>query len=105
MTITANVISAAENTRITSISHLDIAASPVNAAYDVGFRPRYVKVENATDGILLEWYEGMLSGHAVRTLAAGARALVTTGGITLVNTDVIGFAVLQNKQYRVQVIG
>jgi hypothetical protein len=104
MPITATVTTAVENTKLTTISHFDDAGSPAAASYRVGFQPRYVKVENATDRTLLEWYEGMTSGHAVKTVAAGTRTLETSGGVT-VSGDTIGFAVVQNKQHRVQVIG
>ncbi len=104
MPITASITNAVENTRITTISHFDDAGSPAAASYRVGFTPRYVKVENATDRILNEWYEGMTSAHAVRTVAAGTRTLETSAGPTVVG-DTIGFPVAQNKQYRVQVIG
>ena len=104
MAITSSVTAAVENTKLTTLSHFDDAGSPVAASYRVGFVPRYVKVENATDRILNEWYEGMTSGHAVRTVAAGTRTLETSGGPTVVG-DTIGFPVLQNKAYRVQVIG
>ena len=104
MPITSSVTPAVENTKITTISHLDDAGSPAAASYRVGFQPRYVKVENATDRILNEWYEGMTSAHAVKTVAAGTRTLETSGGPTVVG-DTIGFPVLQNKTYRVQVIG
>ena len=105
MTITATVSPAVETTRLTTISHFDDAGSPAAAAYDVGYTPRYIKVDNVTDRISFEWYEGMPSGHAVQTVAAGTRALLTTGGPTLNVLGVVGFPVLQNKQYRVQVIG
>jgi hypothetical protein len=104
MAITANQTNAVETTRLATISHLDDAGSPAAASYDVGFRPRYVCVDNVTDRIKLEWCEGTTSAHSVQTVAAGTRTLITSGGITVAN-DVIGFPVLQNKQYRVQVIG
>lgn len=104
MAITSTQTDAVDNTRLATINHFDDAASPAAASYDVGFRPRYVRVDNVTDRIMLEWYEGMTSAHAVKTLAAGTRSLETSGGVT-VSGGTIGFAPLQNKQYRVQVIG
>jgi hypothetical protein len=103
MAITANQTNAVETTRLATISHLDDAGTTA-ASYDVGFRPRAVRVDNVTDRILFEWHEGMSSAHSVQTVAAGARTLITSGGVTVVG-DTIGFPVLQNKQYRVQVIG
>jgi hypothetical protein len=105
MAITSSVTPAIELTRLTTISHLDDAGSPANASYDVGFTPRYVRVENATDRIVNEWFEGMTSAHAVKTVAAGTRTLETSGGPSVGADGTIGFAVTQNKQYRVVVMG
>lgn len=105
MAITSSVTPAIELTRLTTISHFDDAGSPAAASYDVGFQPRYIRVENATDRIVNEWFEGMTSTHAVRTIAAGTRTLETSGGVTVGTDGTIGFAVLQNKQYRVVVMG
>lgn len=59
-----------------------------------GFKPRYVRWENATDRISIEWFEGMADNTCIKTAAAGTRTLETTnGGITV---DAIGFRVLQN---------
>lgn len=59
-----------------------------------GFKPRYVRWENATDRIMIEWFEGMADNTCIKTAAAGTRTLETTnGGITV---DAIGFRVLQN---------
>lgn len=104
MAITSTVVPAQETTRVTSISHLDDAGSPAAASYDLGYTPRYVKVDNVTDRISFEWYTGMTTDHAVKTVAAGTRTLETSGGVT-VSGDTIGFAVLQNKQYRVVAMG
>lgn len=104
MTITATKTNANETTRLATINHFDDAAFPDAASYRLGFKPRYVRVDNVTDRIMLEWYEGMTSTHAVKTLAVGTRSLETSGGVT-VSGDTIGFAPLQNKQYRVQAIG
>lgn len=59
-----------------------------------GFKPRYVRWENATDRISIEWFEGMVANTSIKTAAAGTRTLETTnGGITV---DSQGFRVLQN---------
>lgn len=59
-----------------------------------GFKPRYVRWENATDRICVEWFEGMAANTSIKTAAAGTRTLETTnGGITV---DSQGFRVLQN---------
>ena len=104
MAITSTVVPAQEITRVTSISHLDDAGSPAAASYALGYTPRYVKVDNVTDRISLEWYTGMTSDHAVKTVAAGTRTLETSGGVT-VSGGTIGFAVTQNKVYRVVAMG
>jgi len=104
MPITATVTNATESTRVATIAHFDDAGAPAAASYDIGFRPRHIRVENVTDRILFEWYEGMTSGHAVQTVAAGTRTAITTGGVTVAG-DVIGWPVLQNKQFRVVAIG
>ena len=60
----------------------------------VGFKPRYVRWENATDRVMVEWFEGMTDNTCIKTAAAGARTLETAnGGITV---DAQGFRVLQN---------
>lgn len=105
MAITSTVVPAIELTRMTSISHADDAGSPAAASYDIGFTPRYVKVDNVTDRISFEWYTGMTSDHCVKTVAAGTRTLETSGGVTVTNGDNIGFAVIQNKVYRVVAMG
>ena len=105
MAITSTFTPAVELTRVSSISHLDDAGSPAAASYDVGYTPLYIRVENSTDRISNEWFAGMTSGHAVRTIAAGTRTLETSGGPTVAAGGVIGFPVLQNKAYRVIVMG
>ena len=104
MAITASQTSAIEQTRMTTIRHLDDAASPAAASYKLGYKPRYICVEQATDGTKLEWHEGMASASAIATTAAGARTAPTSGGIT-VASDTIGWTVVKDKQYRVVAIG
>ena len=104
MAITASITNAQDKTKFATASFRDDAAAPAAASMKLGFKPRYVRVDNVTDRTMLEYYEGMTSGHAVKTVAAGTRTLETTGGITLVG-DTIGFAPAQNKQYRIQAIG
>src|SRR4030065_1082724 len=61
-----------------------------------GFKPRYVRGENAPDRIMIEWFEGMAANTCIKTAAAGTRTLETTnGGITVSAT---GFSVLHNAQ-------
>lgn len=59
-----------------------------------GYKPRYVRWQNATDRISVEWFEGMADNTCIKTAANGTVTLETTnGGITV---DVLGFRVLQN---------
>jgi hypothetical protein len=53
-----------------------------------GFVPRYIKVENVTDRISVEWYEGMAADTCVKTAAAGTKTLETTNkGLTVCDSD------------------
>lgn len=53
-------------------------------ALPVGFTPKYVRFENATDRIMVEWFEGMAEDTCIKTVAAGTRTLETTNkGISL----------------------
>lgn len=53
------------------------------SAFALGFRPRYVRLENATDRISYEWFEGMAADSAIKTVAAGTRTLDTSNGISV----------------------
>lgn len=99
MAITSSSTTGSEMLRMANGSHLDDAGTPAAAAIALGFSPRYIRVENQTDRIMLEWFEGMTTAHAIKTVAAGTRTAETSGGIT-VSDDDVGFAVTQNKQYR-----
>jgi hypothetical protein len=44
----------------------------------LGFTPRYIKVENVTDRISAEWYEGMTADTCIKTAANGTKTLETT---------------------------
>jgi hypothetical protein len=63
------------------------AGGAVAVTLTLGFVPRYFVIENVTDSIKYEWYNGMTNPGAVRTIAAGTRSLQTTEGptISLVN--------------------
>lgn len=52
-------------------------------AITCGFQPRYVRIMNETSGDMEEWYEGMTAAHAIKQVAAGTRAAITTKGITV----------------------
>jgi len=48
-----------------------------------GFKPRVVRVYNVTSRDMMEWFEGMAAASAIKTVAAGARTLITSNGITV----------------------
>lgn len=47
------------------------------SAVKLGFRPRYIRLINATDRTAYEWFEGMASGTTLKTVAAGTVTLDT----------------------------
>ena len=47
------------------------------SAIKLGFRPRYIKLVNATDRTIYEWFEGMASGTTLKTVAVGTVTLDT----------------------------
>lgn len=51
-------------------------------AINLGFVPRYVRLENLTDGDGWEWFEGMAADSALRTVAAGTKSLITSSAIS-----------------------
>lgn len=53
-----------------------------------GFVPTYIKVENVTDRISTEWYEGMAADTCIKQAAAGTRTLETTNkGLAVCRSD------------------
>lgn len=53
-----------------------------------GFVPKYIKVENVTDRISVEWHAGMAADTCVKTAAAGTKTLETTNlGLTVCDSD------------------
>jgi hypothetical protein len=88
MPIVASQINALEPTRVATGRHTDDAATPAAITVDVGFNPRFVQCVNLTTRVTHEWFKGMTSGHALRTVAAGTRTAETSGGISVAG-DVI----------------
>lgn len=78
--------------------YVTMPATAITAAdsvvFTTGFRPRKVVVENVTDRIRIEWYEGMADNSCIKTAANGTRTLETTNGGITVSAN--GFSVLQN---------
>ena len=59
-----------------------------HSVYSVGFTPRYVRFENITDRIAVEWFEGMAADTCLKTAAAGTKTIETTNlGITICDSD------------------
>ncbi len=84
-------------------SFMDDAATPAAATITLGFQPRYVCLENVTDRIKYEWFDGNANGTTLKTVAAGTRTLDTADAAVSVvaNGFTIGAAaILQNKQIR-----
>jgi hypothetical protein len=107
MTITATSTASQGQEQMFTASHFDDAGSPAVATFYPGFKPRYVRVENVTDRIMWEWYEGSAAATCQLTVAAGTRTIITSAGITCTVTDgarpSVAFPPVQNKQYRIQV--
>lgn len=59
------------------------AATAAAITITLGYKPRVVRVYNVTSGDMMEWFEGMTAGHAVKTVAAGTRSIITSNGITV----------------------
>src|SRR5262245_19117862 len=84
---------ALSNTQTSNMGVYNIAVGRLSGTYTaadftitLGFVPRYFCIENLTDRIKYEWYEGMTGTHYLKTVAAGTRTLDTSSGIT-VGTD------------------
>lgn len=55
-------------------------------AINLGFVPRYVRLENVTDRDGWEWFEGADNGTTLKTVAAGTRTLDTADAAINVGT-------------------
>ncbi len=53
----------------------------------VGFTPRYVKIQNLTDRISYEWFQGMTNTNTIKTAVDGTQTL-DTNSIILVGDKV-----------------
>lgn len=58
--------------------------SSTAAAFNIttGFKPRMVRIINETSGDEETWMEGMTDAHAMKRVAAGTQAAITSLGIT-----------------------
>ena len=56
--------------------------------FTLGFTPRYIRYQNITDRISVEWFEGMTADTCLKTAAAGTVTIETTNlGITICDSD------------------
>lgn len=81
-----------EPTRNFATGRITFDATAITAAdyvvQQLGFVPRYIKVENVTDRISVEWYQGMAADTCVKTAAAGTKTLETTNkGLAVCRSD------------------
>ena len=75
---------------LSAVGKITLDATTITAtsylAIDLGFTPKYFCLENATDRIRVEWFEGMAEDTCIKTAAAGTRTLETTNkGVSLVS--------------------
>lgn len=59
-----------------------VVGTGANLNVVIGFVPRRVILFNITSRDGLEWQDSMTAGHALKTVAAGTRTAITTGGIS-----------------------
>jgi hypothetical protein len=81
-----------ETPRNFATGRITFGADSITAAdyvvQQLGFVPRYIKVENVTDRISVEWYEGMAADTCIKTAAAGTKTLETTNkGLAVCRSD------------------
>lgn len=106
MALTTTTKNSEGQSRLFTASHLDDAGTSA-VSFAPGFRPRYVRVENVTDRIAFEWFDGMALGDYLKTVAAGTKTLETDDVLTVTVAEgsapaIALSAVGTNKQYRVQ---
>jgi hypothetical protein len=89
MAITATQTNpSASGCQFASGAYLDTAVA-ADATITIGFTPRYVRVENVTDRIAIEWFAGAMSASTdtcLKTAAAGTKTLETTNKGIVVTT-------------------
>ena len=81
MAITSVINNSDGVVRFATGSYLE-TTSAVAFTLDIGFKPRYVRVLNETDGDKIEWNETMADAEGLKTSDTGASALITSNGIT-----------------------
>lgn len=105
MTITAAQNNAVHPGRYANGSYTDDASSPAAMAIKLGFKPRYIRMVNQTTRVMFEWFDGMTSAHAIKTVAVGTRTAETSGGIVVAGDKVTFPAAAQNDQVRWDAMG
>lgn len=83
------------------------SGTAVDTTFGLGFTPRKVVFINLTDRITDEWYEGMVSGASLHTIAAGTRTYVSTGGITIGDKSftIPAALILASKEFAWEALG
>lgn len=56
---------------------------PELAEIELGFQPSYVKIFNPTNGVCLEWFEGMPQDSGIKTGIGGGFELITEDAISV----------------------
>ena len=108
MTVTRSQTQNNGPNRIAHGRYFDDQAVAADAQFDIGFRPRYVRVMNETGLAVLEWFEGMTDGRGIKQITAGTMTFVAASlGITPrgnpSTTDTIrGFTLGQDTDIHVQ---
>lgn len=69
--------------RMATGMYIDTGTEAAYTYTNLGFKPRYVRVINLTSGDEECWIEGMTAAHAMKRLAAGTGAAITSLGITV----------------------
>ncbi len=83
MTVTSSVTQNNGPNRIAHGRYFDDVAIAADVEFDIGFRPRYVRVMNETGLAVLEWFEGMTDGRGIKQITAGTMTFVAASlGIT-----------------------
>lgn len=57
---------------------------------NVGFKPSWVKILNIDGLASLEWVASMADASGVKVITAGTMSLITSNGITPLQTDQVG---------------
>lgn len=56
----------------------------------LGFRPTKLRVLNLTNQVEVEWFAGLAEGKNLKTVAAGDKTVLASGGVVPVDADTAG---------------